>query len=142
MVIYPVTYFSSPSAPTCPRCSVGVCTPCPLSDRARPSLLSYLYLVSVGFASVLSDLIFRLPPFAVSVSVSGRSSVSGCSPTRLVVSTALCDLQDKGCRVASFPKVRKPCKSESLTAMTDPDCKLTALLQFTRDWIKLRFCIP
>ena len=26
--------------------------------------------------------------------------------------------------------------------MTDPDCKLTALLQFTRDWIKLRFCIP
>ena len=54
----------------------------PLSDRARPSLLSYLYLVSVGFASVLSDLIFRLPPFAVSVSVSvsGRSSVSGCSP--------------------------------------------------------------
>ena len=53
----------------------------PLSDRARPSLLSYLYLVSVGFASVLSDLIFRLPPFAVSVSVSGRSSVSGCSPS-------------------------------------------------------------
>ena len=34
------------------------------------------------------------------------------------------------------------CKSESLTAKTDPDCKLTALLQFTRDWIKLRFCIP
>ena len=23
--------------------------------------------------------------------------------------------------------------------MTDPDCKLTALLQFTRDWDKLRF---
>ena len=34
------------------------------------------------------------------------------------------------------------CKSESLTALTDSDCKLTALLQFTRDWIKLRFCIP
>ena len=31
------------------------------------------------------------------------------------------------------------CKSESLTALTDSDCKLTALLQFTRDWIKLRF---
>ena len=28
MVIYPVTYFSSPSAPTCPRCSVDVWTPC------------------------------------------------------------------------------------------------------------------
>ena len=27
MVIYPVTYFSSPSAPTCPRCSVDVWTP-------------------------------------------------------------------------------------------------------------------
>ena len=23
--------------------------------------------------------------------------------------------------------------------MADPDCKLTALLQFTRDWDKLRF---
>ena len=33
------------------------------------------------------------------------------------------------------------CKSESLTALTDSDCKLTALLQFTRDWNKLRsFC--
>ena len=31
------------------------------------------------------------------------------------------------------------CTSESLTALTDSDCKLTALLQFTRDWDKLRF---
>ena len=52
----------------------------PLSDRAHPSLLSYLYLVSVGFTPVLSDLTRRWPPFAVSVSVSGRSSVSGCPP--------------------------------------------------------------
>ena len=36
-------------------------------------------------------------------------------------------------------KSSQSCQSESLTAMTDPDCKLTALLQFTRDWDKLRF---
>ena len=30
----------------------------------------------------------------------------------------------------------------TLMRMTDSDCKLTALLQFTRDWDKLRFCIP
>ena len=39
-------------------------------------------------------------------------------------------------------KSSQPCQSESLTAMSDADCKLAALLQFTRDWIKLRFCIP
>ena len=53
----------------------------PLSGRAHPSLLSYLYLVSVGFTPVLSDLTRRWPPFAVSVSVSGRSSVSVCPPS-------------------------------------------------------------
>ena len=36
-------------------------------------------------------------------------------------------------------KSSQSCQSESLTAMTDPDCKLTSLLQFTRDWDKLRF---
>ena len=62
-----------------------------------------------------------------------------------MVSAALCDLQDKGCRaVASIPEAEssQPCQSESLTAMSDADCKLAALLQFTRDWIKLRFYIP
>ena len=45
--------------------------------------------------------------------------------------------------MASFQKVRSlQIWTESLTALTDSDCKLTALLQFTRDWIKLRFCIP
>ena len=53
----------------------------PLSGRARAPLLSYLCLVSVGFGPVLSDLTCRWPPFAVSVSVSGRSSVSVCPPT-------------------------------------------------------------
>jgi len=86
MVIYPVTYFSSPSAPTCPRCSVDVWTPCVAGLLAQVVRSDVEVLAGELVSSVSSDgecrLVVDVEHRPVAAARDGREERSRAQATR------------------------------------------------------------